>query len=222
MLTPIELKFTRVYIFILILEIICSSTPSLYPLHYITKPALLISLLLFFISTNQRLSTSTKRLTILALSFSLLGDILLMFTNNSQMFFTLGLVAFLFAHLMYILIFIKDRRSFKKGVFFLTICLLYALLFIHFLQPHLGSLLTPVIIYIIAILSMVTTAFLRHKKNNPQAYYFILTGAILFMISDSILAINKFIAPIPFESIGIMLPYGLAQLLLVLGIKKAL
>ena len=218
--TKTDWKFIKTYFVILIAELACTNISSLSVIHYITKPALLITLIVFFYKTSRNTTHFVKQFTFLALTFSLIGDFLLMFTQKDQLFFTLGLAAFLLAHIMYTVVFLKDRRAKKKGLFFLAALSLYGLIFLHFLKPNLGTLLTPVIIYIIAILGMATTAFLRQRKGHETTYYLILTGAFLFMISDSVLAINKFLFTIPYEHILIMTTYGLAQLLLVLGIKK--
>ena len=220
MLTKTDWKFIKIYLIILSAELLFTNISSLSVIHYITKPALLISLIVFFSKTSQNTPLFVKRFTFLALTFSLIGDILLMFTIKNPLYFTFGLAAFLIAHIMYIVVFLKDRRANKKGLFFLAAISLYGLIFLHFLKPNLGHLLTPVIIYVIAILGMVTTAFLRQRKGHETVYYLILAGAFLFLISDSILATNKFLFSISFEHVLIMTTYGLAQLLLVLGIKK--
>ncbi|MDW5288213.1 lysoplasmalogenase [Formosa sp. PL04] len=221
MLTKTDYKFVKIYLLVLVFELVFTNISSLSAIHYITKPALLVTLIMFFYKTSKSIDPFVKRFTLLGLIFSLIGDILLMFDNINSMFFTLGLSAFLIAHIMYILVFLKDRRAYKKGFFFLVALTLYGLIFLHFLKPNLGSLLTPVIIYVLAILGMTTTAFLRQKKGSETSYYLILIGALLFMLSDSLLAIHKFINPIPFEHILIMSTYGIAQLLLVLGIQKS-
>jgi uncharacterized membrane protein YhhN len=48
----------------------------------------------------------------------------------------------------------------------------------------------------------------------------ILAGAAFFMISDSLLALNKFYEPLPFSNISIISTYALAQYSIVLGILK--
>ena len=48
MLTKTEKTFTAIFLLIVIAELICGSIESLSQLHYITKPAIVISLLIFF------------------------------------------------------------------------------------------------------------------------------------------------------------------------------
>ena len=80
--------------------------------------------------------------------------------------------------------------------------------------------LIPVIVYMLAILSMSTSAFLRKDKVNILSYGLVFLGAIFFMISDSILALNKFHQPIPWSNISIMVTYAMAQYLIVIGVLK--
>jgi uncharacterized membrane protein YhhN len=90
----------------------------------------------------------------------------------------------------------------------------------NFLKDGLGAMLIPVAIYMLVILTMATTAYLRKNSVNILSYGLVFLGALFFMISDSILAINKFHQPIPWSDISIMATYAIAQYLIVLGILK--
>lgn len=220
MLTNTEKQFSILFFVIVLFEIITGSTETLQIAHYIAKPAIVISLMFLFIKTSGDISKSTKRITLLALGFSVLGDILLMFVDQSPHFFTVGLVAFLLAHIMYILVFLKHRNKQKPVFGFVILLLVYASGLFYLLKDGLGEMLIPVIVYMIVILSMATTAFMRKGIVKHMSYNLVFIGAIFFMISDSILALNKFYQPIPFSNISIMLTYALAQFLIVLGILK--
>lgn len=219
-LTNTEKQFSILFFVIVLFEIITGSTESLQIAHYIAKPAIVISLMFLFIKTSEGISKSIKRITLLALGFSVLGDILLMFVDQSPHFFTVGLVAFLLAHIMYILVFLKHRNKQKSILSFVILLLVYASGLFYLLKDGLGEMFVPVIIYMIVILSMATTVFVRKGIVNSNSYNLVFIGAIFFMISDSILALNKFYQPIPFSNISIMLTYALAQYLIVLGILK--
>ena len=80
----------------------------------------------------------------------------------------------------------------------------------------------PVSIYTIVILTMVTGAINRLQKVNSVSYWLVLTGAILFLISDSALAINKFGHPFAKSSVVIMSTYLLAQYLIITGYIRQL
>lgn len=219
-LTNTEKQFSILFFVIVLFELITGSTETLQIAHYIAKPAIVVSLMFLFIKTSEGISKSIKRITILALGFSVLGDILLMFVDQSPHFFTVGLVAFLLAHIMYIVVFLKHRNKQKSIVGFVILLLVYASGLFYLLKDGLGDMLIPVIVYMIVILSMATTAFIRKGIVNQMSYNLVFVGAIFFMISDSILALNKFYQPIPFSNISIMLTYALAQFLIVIGILK--
>lgn len=220
MLTKTEKNFSLLYFSIVITELICGSIDSLNTLHYITKPAIVFSLLLFFYVNSKLLPKQIRMLTLLALTFSLVGDILLMFVEKAPLYFMFGLVSFLLAHVTYTIVFLKHRSPSKKPFGFILILLVYAFGLFYLLKNGLGDLLIPVMIYMIAILAMATSAFLRKKEIEKLSYQFVFVGAILFMVSDSILALNKFYQPIPYSNISIMLTYALAQYLIVIGLIK--
>lgn len=219
MLTKTETSFSILFFIIVIAELISGSVESLFQLHYFTKPLILISLIVFFYKYNKHLDKRTKNITLLALGFSLIGDVLLMFVSKSANFFISGLVAFLFAHLMYISVFYKSRNKTASTLPIIVILLVYASGIFYFLKDGLGDMLIPVLAYLLVILVMAATAFIR-KRSNKNSYILILAGAIFFMISDSLLALNKFHEPLPFSNISIILTYALAQYLIVLGILK--
>ena len=220
MLTSTERQFTILFFIIVLFELITGSVPELALAHYLAKPAIVISLMVSFINSSHKLSSGIRKTTLLALGFSLLGDILLMFVNQSTHFFTLGLIAFLLAHIMYIIVFLKHRNNKRSPIGFLLLLIIYASGLFFFLKDGLGEMFIPVIFYIVIILSMVATAFLRKSMVSNLSYLLVLIGAIVFIFSDSSLAINKFHKELPFANIIVMLTYAIAQYLIVLGILK--
>jgi uncharacterized membrane protein YhhN len=156
----------------------------------------------------------------LALTFSLVGDVLLMFDHVSINYFLTGLISFLLAHVFYILVFLEKKNSLKKSISFITILIIYAFGLFYVLKDGLGNMLIPVIIYILVILAMVIAASLR-KENVPNiSYNLVLIGALFFIISDSIIAVNKFYGKVPYEHLLIMSTYALAQYCIVMGVLK--
>ena len=212
--------FSILFFIIVFAELICSSIKSLTTIHYITKPLILLLLIVFFITKSKHLSLKTRKFAILALLFSLIGDILLMFVNKSDLFFIGGLVAFLLAHTMYIIVFLNKRNSKSLSIPFVVVLMIYAFVLFYVLRNSLGELLIPVIVYMLIILTMVISASLRKDRVSKFSYNLVFIGALFFMISDSILSLNKFYQPIPLSNIGIMLTYAIAQLFIVLGIKN--
>lgn len=220
MLSKTEKRFTLFFLIIVIAELVCLSFKSLATYHYFTKPLILLSLIFFFLKYCNHLDARTKWLTFLALTFSLFGDVLLMFDNISVNFFISGLVAFLIAHIMYFLVFLKYKNS-SKNIFYFTIFLLiYATTLFYFLKDGVGDLLLPVVVYMLAILLMAITAFYRKGSVPKNSFILVFLGALFFITSDSLLALNKFYKPFPFSGVSIMFTYSIAQLFIVFGIKK--
>ncbi|KAB8155201.1 lysoplasmalogenase [Kordia sp. TARA_039_SRF] len=214
--------FTIIFIIIVTLELIFGSFESYTTWHYFTKPAIVISLLLFFILNADHLRLAIKITTILALLFSLFGDSLLMFVSNDEGFFIAGLVAFLLAHVMYILVFLRDYNGKKVNALpLIALLLAYAAGLFWYIKDGLGDLLIPVLVYMTVILTMAVTAYMRKGMVSQQGFKFVFIGAVFFVLSDSLLAINKFYEALPYSNLSIMTTYAAAQFLIVLGIIKS-
>ena len=88
------------------------------------------------------------------------------------------------------------------------------------INPNLGAYKTPVIVYIILIVSMLTTARERFGKCNPASFWQVFIGACLFFVSNGVIALDKFYQPIPDAGIIVMGTYAIAQLMIVMGIRS--
>jgi uncharacterized membrane protein YhhN len=86
------------------------------------------------------------------------------------------------------------------------------------LYPVLGELKIPVMVYAIVLVVMTLNALLRLGKTTSPSFWMVFVGALLFMASDSLLAINKFLDPLPFGNIWVMTTYMSAQYLIVKGL----
>lgn len=206
--------FTALYLIILYL--------GLDGFDWYMKPVLL-PILLLTVAVSK--SFPTKKILLIALTFSWIGDIILLFAGKGEIYFIFGLVAFLLSHIVYIILFSKQentRNNDNKVTFWLGIIAILAYFFIMIdtLFPKLGDLKIPVIVYAVVITTMLFFAFKGHLKWGTPANNYIFIGAIVFVSSDSILAFNKFYAPITHSSFYIMLTYCLAQYLIVLGVLK--
>ncbi len=221
MLRHINIPFTILYLVIVSIHLICGASEGLLAYTYYTKPAIVLSLLLYFISQSKSLPKSIRLLIILALLCSLIGDVALLFESLDPMYFIIGLAAFLIAHIMYILAFLKDRNPRSKPLGFIIMLLVYASVLFYVLKSGLGDMLLPVLVYMLVILGMSTSAYMRQKKEAIASYNWVCIGALLFMISDSILALNKFYQPVAWSAVSIMLTYALAQYCIVIGVLKS-
>lgn len=186
------------------------------------KPFLMSSLFLYDYLND---SFKTKKLLLSALIFSWIGDVLLIFSNTNQWFFISGLLAFLTAHIFYIVLFsklgtsnpYKNKPLFWIGIF-LTVFYLNSIL--EILLPSLGPLKIPVSIYAFTIAVMLGFAWRGFITWNNNARFYILFGAIAFIASDTFLAINKFQSPINNATILIMSTYLAAQFGIVYGVNR--
>ncbi|MGZ8523916.1 MAG: lysoplasmalogenase [Chitinophagaceae bacterium] len=181
--------------------------------EFIFKPLIVIWLLGYFILQLRPVRSKLKKWIIAALLFSWLGDVLLMLQGDDPLFFLLGLSAFLLAHIFYILLFhfIRIKENIKSRWYFVLIVVVYYTLLIALLSPWLGDMKLPVRIYGIVISFMLMLALHMLFIKNKKAGWWMMAGALLFVISDSVLAINKFYQSFEMAGILIMLTYGLSQ-----------
>lgn len=191
-------------------------------LHYIVKPLLVPVLIvsLFLTATN----VPGKMLIIAGLFFSWAGDIFLLFESSQKLFFIFGLVCFLTTHVLYITYFLRIRSTnislLKKQPVLLLLVIGYGTALVWFLFPHLGDLKIPVLVYATVICTMLLCSLHAYLKLNKTAANAYLLGAAAFVLSDSLLAINKFYQPFAYAGAGIMLTYCAAQYFIVKGFVK--
>jgi uncharacterized membrane protein YhhN len=206
--------FTTIYFTISILEIFFGINHFQNGV-FLTKPLIMISIMIFYFLQTKRLQNFQDKLMLIAFFFSMMGDTFLMF--QGEQYFMFGLGSFLITHLLYIFVFSRNRLKSNWLARFSFIIFSGMMLFI--LQHHISnSLLIPIIIYMIAITVMAITA--SERNTNSESYQFVLIGAILFVLSDSLIAINKFVVTIPLQTILIMGTYILAQYLIAIGFLK--
>lgn len=188
-------------------------------LRSISKPLLLPVLALTVYASTS--AGKQRGVFLVALVFSFLGDVLLMFEHLNALYFIFGLVSFLIAHLLYILFFMRIRKQDPAGsqvsIIVIAFVIAYGLSLVLFLWPSLGDLKIPVAIYAMVICSMLLSSVAVLKLVSLSAAKDFLTGALLFVASDSILALNKFYQPFPWAAVLIMLTYILAQYFLTRG-----
>jgi alkenylglycerophosphocholine hydrolase len=120
-----------------------------------------------------------------------------------------GIALFLLAHVLYVAAFLADERGLRawRALPFA----LYAASVYVFLRPHLGALAVPVGVYVVAIAAMMWRAAAR-VRDGEAAGRWALAGALAFGLSDSLLALHRFHAPLPGASVAIMLTYWAGQL----------
>ncbi len=211
--------FLPLFIVLVILDLITGSLQN-ESLRHFTKPLILFSLFIYFAINGRSLYRSTYILILLALFCSWLGDSFLMYETISSNYFMLGLVSFLIAHILYCVVFLKRWNKSASSTYWLVLItlMLYGSVLFMQLKDKLGELLIPVIIYVSAILLMAITAFRRKKMVTSGSFTMVFIGALFFIASDSILAIDKFLIAVPYSHILVMGTYAAAQYLITKGI----
>lgn len=191
-------------------------------LIYCTKPLLMPLLAVWLItSTSHQNEYSFLRKAVLgALAFSTLGDVLLIFSG--PLFFLLGLFFFLLAHVFYIGAF-SSISSFKNGFlsrnpWWATPFVAFPICLLVFLWAGIPvGMKTPVAAYA-SVISVMALSVVNMKGKIADAIFWpMLAGAVLFLLSDSLIAISKFGQPFEGARLAIMGTYILGQYLLVWG-----
>ena len=208
------LRFSLIYLFIIFI--------GREDAAWYFKPFLLPFLILA-VYVHERFIT--KKVLLTALTLSWIGDIILMFADKGELYFIAGLIAFLLSHISYIILFSKQLKIYLKKskiIFWIgvTAIAFYLIVMMLILLPGLGDLKIPVFVYALTISIMLLFALKGFLNWQKPASIYILIGAIIFVASDSILAFDKFYAPLQYSSFLIMTTYLLAQYLIVIGILK--
>jgi uncharacterized membrane protein YhhN len=116
---------------------------------------------------------------------------------------------------MFIVTFSRDFKMQKSRIPIIVIFAIYALAMAIVMTPSLREMAIPVYFYLVVITLMGIFAALRAAKNKLTLY-----GAASFIVSDSIIAINKFMMPVPAADYLVMVTYYLALFLIVYGFLK--
>ncbi len=181
-----------------------------YPLRMVTKPIPVLMMILFLILNARK--GRFQWLIIGGLALGMVGDILLEYAPET---FLLGLIAFLLGHLLYLVAFTLDCRRPAWGI--AIFLYLYAIGLYGFLD--MGSMKAdkmalPVLIYIIVITAMGWRALARYHVPtiHPLSARAGVLGALFFMASDSMLAVDMFIFHLTYAHVAVIITYWLGQL----------
>lgn len=178
-------------------------------LVYVCKPATL-ALLIAVACTLDPTHADTRTWFVVALVFSLAGDVFLMLPRDA---FVAGLASFLIGHLAYVV----GLNLHTDGIWVLAIPVVVVAVLLGFRlvggirrNGHTG-LLGPVVAYVVVITAMVASAA---ASGNATA----LAGAVLFMVSDALIGETRFVAPRAWGPLAIIVTYHLGQALLVVSL----
>lgn len=191
-------------------------------MEYFVKPLIMIWIAVYFMLFARKTSFTIPVL--LAFFFSWMGDNLLMLSGKNELFFFAGVGGFFCAQLSYIYTFSKYSEQGGKGylqknpwlgVFFLT----YVAGMLFLLFPGLEGMMKPIItIYAFSLILMSMMALNRSGRVGARSFKLVFIGSLLFLLSDSMIAFNKFHSEIPMAGFLIMLSYIAAQYLIMRGL----
>jgi uncharacterized membrane protein YhhN len=193
-------------------------------LHYAVKPLFMVVLMVFQRGQLGGLSSFFSKTIQFGLFFSWIGDIALMFDEKVPILFVVGLGAFLIAHLGYAAAFVinvKDSNSSfnipKSALMALPFIVIISCFFYYMKDGLPAELFVPVLTYTLVISVMGITAAIRYDHVDAKSYKWILIGAILFILSDMVIAINKFVIDFEYDAILNMALYLTGQFMITVG-----
>jgi uncharacterized membrane protein YhhN len=183
---------------------------------------LLVPFLILYLSAIS--PAKPRPLVVCALLFSFAGDVLL--TRSGEIFFLLGMLGFIGTHVCNSCMFLKyqdseggDSKIVSTATIMATVL---SLMVYRRTQPYLGSFKWPVLIYmgIIGIMAILAVRMINNPAVKQITIRCFIPGVALFVLSDALLAVNKFSWQEPQVDIAVMLTYGAAQYCLVRGFAK--
>lgn len=208
---------TALYVIIGVVNVYAQFTGHL-TLNQFTKPVLM-PLLIYLVFLKAEGHVSLPRLLLaVALIFAWLGDLLLL-NQHDESFFLGGLGSFLLMQILFSRVFYLSAKKSILPSWNLTIPFLIGYLVIGYgAFIYAGPMWFPVTIYALCILTMMLFALNRREQTYLKSFRLTAIGAGLFVISDSLIGINKFMVHIPYAATMIMLTYIPAQYLIMEGI----
>ncbi len=189
-------------------------------LRYFSKPLIMPLITLFYLMNAGTVSP----LLLLAFAGGWLGDIFLLFDGTRE--FIMGLLFFLTGHILYIFVFIGLNDNFSAAALqyriFIIPCFFYLIAAYYVLKTKAGILLWPSLLYVLVLLIMVFTAGLSFFEwGFSLSFWTLLCGAMMFLLSDSLLGIKQFTTRIKKNSTLVMQTYMTAQALIAFSLASA-
>ena len=185
--------------------------------YKVAKLGAMVFLMLTLV-THQRFAAQPRNLRVLVIcawAASIAGDAFLAWSG----FFIQGLASFLTAHVLYSILFIKSGLRAWNVTAAVLLVLFGAIMATWLIKSGgvAGGLVAPVMLYLTVILTMAMIAAARYKAEPTLENRTVLFGALFFVVSDSLLAINKFIMPLPYSGVLVLGTYYSAQECILLG-----
>ncbi len=173
--------------------------------YQVLKPLTTVLIILIAWFSRNGENKIYNRYIITALCFCLAGDILLL--NNN--YFLFGLASFLVAHIIFTYAF-STIHGFSRNLWPLLVLSIVYISYFLYLMPGLKTYVLPVAIYLVAIMIMNWQAIGLYLRDHKRVYLLIAFAAIIFTVSDAMIAYDKFKEPFSGAAVLILSTYWLA------------
>ena len=203
-------KLYLVLFFIFAIAYIATIPVQPYAGSFIVKAVPVLSLSALVLA---RVTGLKGKLLFAALLLSAAGDIML--ALGAGQYFIIGLSLFLAAHFVYAVTFSREFKLRASRIPIAFLLAVYAVAIAVILTPYLGAMAIPVYVYIVVITAMGILAVFRASPSMLVVY-----GALFFIASDSMIAVNRYMTAIPAADYLIMGTYYLAQFLIAYGFVR--
>lgn len=216
-------KLLHLIIIVLFILELVSRWSGNHLLEYYTKPWLMAWIAIYFLIFSTR--TDYRVVAVLAFFFSWVGDMFLMLAHTNELLFFAGVGGFFVAQLFYVYLFtfysgsLSVKGFIRRYPLFSLPFIIYLAVILFILLPRMEGVMIPIIIiYAISLIGMSLAALNRRGKVNQRSFWLLFAGSLLFVASDSMIAINKFYAEFSRSSFLVMLTYFTAQYLIMQGL----
>ncbi|WP_198651639.1 lysoplasmalogenase [Dyella sp. C11] len=177
-------------------------------LHWVCKPLTTLLILWLALRAAPVVSPRYRRWIVAGIVFSLAGDVFLMLPQDA---FVQGLVSFLLAHVCFIVGMLGDSR-FAERPWGMLACLAYGAFNLWALWPSLPAALhLPVVVYVLVLAAMGGQAVVRARRHAADVLtgsaQWSMVGALVFMVSDTLLAWDRFRFVIPLSTVWVLATY---------------
>jgi|GEM_PF-271112 len=186
---------------------------NIIPLKYLSTP--LITTLILLVAILSQLGHSLNRykfIVMMGLITALIADTLLMIVEVNLLQY--GIVFFMITHILYLIAFSHNIKIKPWNIMVMIIQITAIVLFFFVVKGKTKGLDIPVLMYMILISTMGFFALTHINRGKSSHVIFLVTGALLFMVSDIILAVNAFLYTIPHSTVLTWATYAPAQLLI--------
>lgn len=191
-----------VLIFVCAAAAITTVTLGYVTLFQVLKPSTTVLIILLFMQQSKGMPKMEYWVALLALLFCLLGDTFLL----SADYFVFGLAAFFIAHIGFLITFVRAKGLVLRRAS-LALILLFSVTYYVFIFEKLGELAVPVAAYFSIIILLLAQAFGMAKEYRGVVTRRIAVAALLFAVSDSLIALNKFVIPFDASSLLVLSLY---------------